>query len=67
VVSSSAAQTYTTAVKIYASSIATPANSLDANLTLEIEEGTGGGFAAGCGSFTPTGPSTAAPPSLEVQ
>jgi hypothetical protein len=52
VVSSSAAQTYTTAVKIYASSVATPTNSLDANITLKIEEGTGGGFAAGCGSFS---------------
>lgn len=51
VVSSSAAQTYTTAVKIYASSIAGATNSLDTNLTLKIEEGTGGSF-ANCTGFS---------------
>jgi hypothetical protein len=51
VVSSSAAQTYTTAVKIYASSIASATNSLDTNLTLKIDEGTGGTF-ANCAGFS---------------
>jgi hypothetical protein len=51
VVSSSAAQTYTTAVKIYASSIVAATNSLDSNITLKIEEGTGGTF-ANCTGFS---------------
>lgn len=51
VVSSSAGQTYTTAVKIYASSVASATNSLDSNLTLKIEEGTGGSFAS-CAGFS---------------
>src|SRR4051794_8051709 len=44
VVTSPSTQTYTTPVKIYASSVATPTNNLDANLTVKIEEGTGGTF-----------------------
>jgi hypothetical protein len=52
VVSSGATQTYTTAVKIYASSVATPTNSLDSNITLKIEEGTGGTFANNCSGFS---------------
>jgi hypothetical protein len=51
VVTSPSTQTYTTAVKIYASSVATPTNNLDANLTVKIEEGTGGTF-SNCTGFS---------------
>lgn len=53
VVTSPSTQTYTTPVKIYASSVATPTNNLDANLTIKIEEGTGGTF-SNCTGFTPS-------------
>jgi hypothetical protein len=51
VVTAPSTQTYTTAVRIYATSVQSPTNSMDSNINLTIEEGTGGTFSS-CAGFS---------------